>query len=363
MAETVDLDVEDDGSYAWAVFRQEFGGVSRSIARRLVGSQFEPAAPVDTGAGEAPRIDMNGRGIGAAVSQGRGSSQVDATVLEEDAFKAPFRIDGVYSAAPPTPVVATTEREGSMVSWRHDNGGGNAVVRVRMRDRRAPWGPEGDISTLALGPVVAGSLHTASTRIGDYATAWLQGTPAGGFRVMVGGFDRPPGTPIGHTTGNFQNRRKPRLKWQPGLDLWGKQTFKVFLDDQEVGQTAGNQFTMPQEVEDGPHTWYVVAVDRRGQENRMRRRNLRVDTTPPFVRVRVTGTRRRGSALRVAVTAEDDDSGLKTISIDYGDRTPKSTFRTTIHRYRRSGRFILKVIAKDRAGNRGETRVTLRIRK
>ena len=33
-ADQVDIDIEDDGSFAWAVFRQDFGGGSRSVARR-----------------------------------------------------------------------------------------------------------------------------------------------------------------------------------------------------------------------------------------------------------------------------------------------------------------------------------------
>ena len=363
-ADSVDLDIEDDGSYAWAVFRQDFGGVSRAIARRLVGSLFEPAAIVDTGvAAEDPRIDMNGRGIGAAVAGGRGSNEVHGSVLEEDAFKPPFRLDTAGSVSPPTPVVATTEREGSILSWRRDPGGGGpAVVRVRQRDRRMPWMDETELSNPALGPVVARTLHAGADRGGNFATAWLQGLP-GGVQVVVGVFDRPPGTPIGHTSSNFQKRRKPRLKWNPGLDLWGRQSFKVLVDDQEVGTTQANQFVMPTEIEDGLHTWQVISVDRRGQQTRMRKRSFRVDVTPPFVEVKVEGKRSRGQALRIRVSADDPDSGLALVTVDFGDRTPKTSLLRSVHRYRRAGRYTLRVTARDRAGNRGETEISLRIRK
>ena len=40
-ADSPDIDIEDDGSFAWVVFRQDLGGVSRTVGRRLIGSQFE----------------------------------------------------------------------------------------------------------------------------------------------------------------------------------------------------------------------------------------------------------------------------------------------------------------------------------
>ena len=49
-ADSPDIDIEDDGSYAWVVFRQDIGGRSRTIARRLVGSLFEAPAAIDGGA-------------------------------------------------------------------------------------------------------------------------------------------------------------------------------------------------------------------------------------------------------------------------------------------------------------------------
>ena len=42
-ADSVDIDVEDDGGFGWAVFRQDFGGGSRSIGRRLLGLDLRPA--------------------------------------------------------------------------------------------------------------------------------------------------------------------------------------------------------------------------------------------------------------------------------------------------------------------------------
>jgi hypothetical protein len=49
------------------------------------------------------------------------------------------------------------------------------------------------------------------------------------------------------------------------------------------------------------------------------------------------------------------------VTVDYGDRSPKSRTATTRHRYKR-GRFTLKVAAVDNAGNVTRKQVKLRIR-
>ncbi len=48
-ADSPDIDIEDDGSFAWVVFRQDLDGVSRTLGRRLIGSLFEPFEVIDAG--------------------------------------------------------------------------------------------------------------------------------------------------------------------------------------------------------------------------------------------------------------------------------------------------------------------------
>ena len=78
-ADVPDVDVQDDSSFAWVVFRQVFldapGGHSRALARRLVGSAFDPPVAVDGLGGfpspdsvGPPRVDINGRGDGYAAT-------------------------------------------------------------------------------------------------------------------------------------------------------------------------------------------------------------------------------------------------------------------------------------------------------
>ena len=69
-ADSAEVMIEEDVSYAWAVWRQDFGGVSRTVTRRLVGSLWEAPVAIDGGAPSAdPQIGMNGRGVGFTVSR------------------------------------------------------------------------------------------------------------------------------------------------------------------------------------------------------------------------------------------------------------------------------------------------------
>jgi hypothetical protein len=112
----------------------------------------------------------------------------------------------------------------------------------------------------------------------------------------------------------------------------------------------------------GPHTWQVETVDQAGQTARSRVRTLRIDSIAPKLSVRVTGRRVAGQNLRIRVRASDTGgSKLDHITVDYGDRSPKSRSRNTRHRYAR-GRYTLKVAAVDKAGNVTRKQVRLRIR-
>ena len=85
-ADSVDIDVEDDGGFGWAVFRQDFGGGSRSIGRRLLGLTFDPPVALDGGPPTAnPRLALNGRGQGLSTFEG-GSGAL-AAINYNDVFQ------------------------------------------------------------------------------------------------------------------------------------------------------------------------------------------------------------------------------------------------------------------------------------
>lgn len=349
-ADSPELDIEDDGSYAWALWRQDFGGASRVVARRLVGSQWEAPAVVDAGAGSVSgRIELTGRGVGAAVSANPSGSAV--AVLADDAFTVPFSLLGGTTA----PAVALAERE--QTAGIAVQGG---VLLGRYAVEQGRFGPAAVLSRPELGAVEPGAYDIAGDRIGDFAVGMVQGPPEA-RRITGAVYDRPPAPPVPSTSANFQNRSQPRLRWGIGLDLWGPQTFTVLVDGQPVGTTSERELVPAQPLAEGAHRWRVVATDRRGQAVRGRERVVRIDTRAPLVRVSVRGARRSGRALRVDARASDrGGSGVASVRVDYGDGTRSERARS-VHRYRR-GRWALQVRVADRAGNVTRQRLALRIR-
>ena len=344
-----DVTVEDDGSYAWVAFRQEFNGVQTALARRLVGSQFEPpAAPLAAGgAALSPRISINGKGVGlAAVPRG---DQVDFARLERDVFAPPVRAGGAATLA----LAASAVNQDAVVAWAGPDG---------MRGRRLRRGERVADPEAALGgPVIGERAAIGASRAGDFAVGYMTGGQAG-HSVVVAPFDFPPRPARLRTTRTYQPATRPLLRWKPGTELWGPQRFSVLVDGREVGTTTRPPFRPPTELASGAHTWTVRSVDMRGQTAVAPERPVLVDAVPPVVSVRVTGRRRAGSALRIVVDAVDRETGVRSIRVDFGDKSPKTSSRDVLHRYSSPGRRRLGVRVEDAAGNVTNRFIPLRIR-
>jgi hypothetical protein len=362
-ADSPDLDIEDDGSYAWVVFREDFDGRSRALARRLVGSLFEPPTPIDGGGpADAPRVGMSGRGVGIA-TVGTSSRAVQVSLLERDAFGNSLRVDANGSADPPIPVATTGEREESIMAWRATTGPGTGEVRARYRPEAKAFDPEQVVSTPDFGPAAPDGLEATEDRLGDFVLGYLQGVP-GSYRVVTSVFDRPPGTPFGLSSAKPRKTRRATLKWRPGSDLWGAQTFKLLIDGVPAQTTDRSFVTLKTPLIDGAHTWQVIAVDRRGQESPMKVRTLRVDGTAPYMKVTIAGKRKAGMPIKLAIEADDGSGGygVSYVEVDWGDGSPRFRGLAAQHRYRR-GKFSLAVKSVDKARNVTRRVYSLRIKK
>jgi hypothetical protein len=354
-ADSPEISIEYDGSYAWVAFRQDFGGVSRTLARRLVGSLYEAPAVLDLGnGGHAPSVAITGKGGGLAAAA-TGGGVVAASLLENDAFTAPVAVGrGAESAFP---AVAADERNDIAVAWLRGDGG----IGARYKQVEKPMEAEASLATPGLGAAGAADFAISGSRLGDFAVPILQG-PAGARTLAVAVFDRPPGKPSGTST-VYQRSAQPRLRWRPGIELWGPLHYTVLVDGVAVGTTAAaTQLAVPTPIAEGRHRWMVVATDRRGQQAASKERSLRIDTTRPRVRLRVSGSRRSGQTLRISVRGSDRrGSGVRSVRVSYGDRSRSTRRASSTHRYR-AGRYTLRVRVADKAGNVGRRSVRLRIR-
>jgi hypothetical protein len=361
-ADAPDVDVQDDSSFAWVVFRQAFldaaGGHTRAIARKLVGSQFDPPVVVDGLGGfpspdsvGPPRVAISGRGDGYAASA---SSVVPfGAVLKDKVFNPAVPLGaGVGGAV--LPVAATDENGDGLVAWQSSDQTIHARAYTSVRASRAVQAPQPEValSSQASGlSDAADGLEASADRAGDIAVAFVLGAP-GAQGVFAASFDRAPGAFRLSSGTSYRNASATPLKWTQSFELWGPLTYTVVVDGRAAGQTTTNALALPG-LPDGVHRWRVIATDRRGQVTATPTRILRQDATPPRARVSVS---RRGRVARVTVRPTDANpagrpaSGIGRVEIAWGDGSRTAARRGT-HRYRRSGKLTLRVSVRDRANN------------
>jgi len=267
-ADSPDVDIEDDGSFAWVAFRQDVGGRSRTFARRLRGSLFEDPFALDSGAtsGE-PRIDFNGKGLGGAVAAGADNSVLSPYLDKFDFLQPAVRIDQPAGADSPSPVVATSERADVYTAWRTGGADGSGDVRARRKDGEEGFEPEFVASTPDFGAVAPGQVAIGADRSGNAVVAMIQSPPTQpGARILTAAvYDRLPGKPIVLSSRRGRSR-KPLLKWAAGSENWGAQRYTVLVDGRQVGTTTDRtRLRSKRRLRPGTHRYQVRSTDRRGQ--------------------------------------------------------------------------------------------------
>ena len=187
-SEAPDIDAEDDSSYAWAVFRQNFAdGGSRVLARRQRGTQFDPPVAVDAGDESVrdPRVDLNGRGQGLATTAGVSTGQPLAALIDKRDVFGPA---GGSSARARRPGGRARDlREQQLVVGGGAGRGRPAVRAVRPFDDGRP-GRDCTLSRPEFGPVVPElGFDAASDRAGGVVVgvgAGRRGRPAHRRRLL-----------------------------------------------------------------------------------------------------------------------------------------------------------------------------------
>ncbi|HWI75168.1 MAG TPA: hypothetical protein VNT55_24615, partial [Baekduia sp.] len=364
-ADAPSVDIEDDSSFAWVAFRQQFadgaGATSRAIGVRLRGSRTDPAAAFD-GLGwggqsvEGPAVDLNGKGQGVVTVGTTGGSALSG-ILKDDILNPALSIGG--SGAPAQPIGVVAETTDRVVGWV---GVGDGTVHGVFYDDKSSTrvvpgpGPDTLLTNPDLGAVdPKGGFDVAGDRTGDFAFAFIQGT-GDARRLVLASYDRLPGAfAISTSSKNWRNVIKNPLAWGTALELWGPLTYSVLIDGKPVLQTQTTKATLPAgALSEGLHTWRVTATDRRGQTVTTPVKPLKVDTVAPTASFSVKRKKRVAT-----VTAKASDvippsgkaAGVKYVRIDWGDGSGFVQARKATHRYGRTGAFTIRVSATDRAGN------------
>lgn len=387
-ADLPEVDMEFDSSFAWVAFRQvvsDGGGRDRVVARRMRGTEFDPAVAVDGlargvgGGATAPAIDLNGRGVGIATSAVEGGI-VRAARLRFDAFLPTQTLTPAFGV-PPAPVPVLSENNDGLVAYLTGSG-------VRARTSSGGDRDEGDGQPVLGDEVVlsrggAGSVDTGKgldagvDRAFGAVVVWVQGPP-GAQALTYGVHDRPPGSFAGFTGTKWRPLEENVLTWDDTFELWGPVSYQPLVDGQPVGPpVAERRSTLPEPIPEGRHDWSVVATDIRGQTFQMEERRLLIDRTIPDLDVRVEGRREAGERLQIRVRARDPGSAGRASGLDFARVTPGdgariregevrngkrfATRAMTVNEAYSAGEHELKVTAYDRAGNMAVERIDLRI--
>jgi hypothetical protein len=382
------VSTQDDDSFTGVAMRGWFdvgGGTlrPRAVFRRLRGSRFESSfvvdgAPFSSGQGSvAPQIATVGTGQGLVITGNDTTNGTSALQLLFDVEPSTLLgLDSlVANGAPGYGVPATATARKMLVAWQVTPPGGAPEIHARYRDG-GDFEAEQAISRPELGPTAAvDGLAAAGDDAGDIAVAYVQDVPGQGRAIAVGTVDQPPGGFALARVAGFERSDRPVLAWTTSREQWGR-FFRVTIDGVEVGVTGRRSFRPSTPLAQGAHSWQVVVLDRRGQQFTARAGTVRIDSIPAFVRARISGARQAGVPLKLAVQATDTPtgtarkaqgvltSGVKQIVIDWGDRSPLERIRRgSQHAYARPGRYRLRIVVTDRAGNSTTLRQVLPIAK
>jgi len=385
-ATSADLPVvstQDDDSFTGVAVRASFdlgGGTvrTRAVFRRLRGSRFETpyavdATPFASGQGStAPSIATVGTGNGLVVAGNDTTNATGALQLLGDVQPTTLEpIDTlVPNGAPGYAVSGAATARKMLVAWQVTPAGGTAELHARYRDG-GDFGAEQAISQPQYGPSdAANGLLAAGDDTGDIAVAFMQGGA-----IVVAAVDQPPGRFAPIPLSGFQRSARPVLSWTTSMEAWGRY-FRVTIDGTQAGVTGRRAFRPSGPLAQGVHTWQVTALDRRGQQYAAPAASVKVDSIAPYALARLSGPRQAGARLTLIVRALDTatgtaaptpgvpTSGVRAIVVDWGDRSARqSILHGAAHAYRRAGRYTLRIVVVDGAGNRTTLRATLRIGK
>ena len=364
-ADEPDIGSGGDSSYAAVAFHERLscGGdtESRVLMNRLHASLYDGIAPADglstpaSDGADQPAAAVGEYGRGWVTSSRNATHDIDALLLgSNESPSGVFQVNGEGNASAPFAVPATAGLSSTFIAWQHDPGpGGSPDVRMRYATGSGPGlGPEQVLSSPGQGPTDAASgIAAGGDNAGDAAVAWVQ--DAGAPAIVVAQLYQPPPSFAALTSQAYARSTNVVLAWSPPAS-WGPMTYTVTVDGSQVGRTNATSFAV--RLGTGQHTWRVTATNPAGEQSTMSPARVLVDTVAPSGSFALTGAKVAGSVLRLTAKYGDrpagHGSGVAKVTVYWGDRTSRRQIsHTATHVYRRAGRFKVRVVVQDRAGN------------
>jgi len=347
-------------------------GTTRVLANQLPVSlddqagRFAGAVAVDGGAVPG----TVGPPAVAVADSGQNGSTLAAFAAGTALRTAPLGAASPLGDPPPAPgpvpggdvVLARSARGSTIAAW--ETVGADGLPAVAVRQEQAGGGVQTGVVAGALAGDVS-RLSLAGDRDGDGVLTFLQGAGAG-QEVVAEGVTAAPATFLVTAPSGWVAPRRARLTWEAAPSTAPLVTYSVLVDGDPVAQGLRTRALTPAATAlgDGVRQVQVLATDAQGQAVASDPVRLKVDARPPTATAKAAPRKRYGRHA-IAVTVADAGSGVvasaTTCRFGDGSRQQKG-HRTFRHRFRRAGRYVVRVVTRDKAGNATTLRVRVQVR-
>jgi hypothetical protein len=311
------------------------GGLSATVGPPSVDTDEKQDLRLLYDSNGTPRvIEGNDRGLSAALSLG-----------------PPFAGEEPFS------VSVMNQAGGGVSAWPSVDVQGRPVVAVR-EDFPEGATQTGVVSGGAGGPV--GELAVGRSGLGDGIVAFRQG-PFGNAAIVAAQVTAPPVRFVVTVAKKWIKPSQATIAWLPAESANGPLRYTVVLDGRAL-KTPPGVYSMhldPNGLNSAQHKVQVLATDIFGQSTLTPQFPLRIDGSPPTVKLR----RARGNTA-VVVRIGDPNSGVaaKAISVSFGDGARAKGRKLFRHSYAHAGVYQVVINVRDLLGNKGTVRKLVSVR-
>jgi hypothetical protein len=317
------------------------GGKNASIGRPTIDIDERQAMRLLYDSNGTPRV-VEGSDLGLTGVVSLGSAFVGSTLAPASELPA---------------VNAVGPEGGGLAAWPSADRRGVPGVAVREDY------PGGAVQTALIsggvgGPI--GDLSVGRSGLGDGLVAFQQG-PLGNAAVVAAQVSAAPVTFVVSAPKGWIKPRSAHISWLAAESANGPVSYAVLLDGHRLATPSeARSLTIdPHYLASGRHVVQILATDRNGQATLSARSTLRIDGSPPTVRI---ARARGGTELALRVLDRQSGVAAKAVSISFGDGSRAGGRARARHRYRHGGTFTLVVHVRDALGNSGVIRKTVRVR-
>jgi PKD domain len=235
---------------------------------------------------------------------------------------------------------------GGISAWPSADAAGHPAVAVRedfaggaAQTALVSGGGGGEVAELSVG----------RSGLGDGIVGFRQG-PLGNSSIVVTQATAPPQQFIVESPSGWVKPSAAVINWVEAVTADGPLTYRLALDGHLVGSATGalTQSLQARGLASGVHHVQVLATDIDGQSTLSTPVSLRIDGTPPVVKVvRIDG----GRGVRVRITDPNSGVDKAALAVSFGDGHSKHKKASMTHRYAHAGIYTIVASVRDRVGN------------